>query len=64
LSAGETAETVLGKVGNFRRIRINNCNVQHWYGKPMFYYRLFEGGYNDFNHFDFYFTYVHLNMNL
>jgi hypothetical protein len=29
LSAGETAETVLGKVGNFRRIRINNCNVQH-----------------------------------
>jgi hypothetical protein len=26
---GETAETVLGNVGIFRRIRINNCNVQH-----------------------------------
>jgi len=30
----------------------------------MFYYRLFGGDYNDFNHFGFYFVYVQLNMNL
>ena len=29
----------------------------------MFYYRLFEGGYNDFNYFDSHFAYAQLNMN-
>ena len=42
----------------------NNCNVQHLSGKPMFYCRLVEGEYNDFNHFDFRFVYAQLNINL
>jgi len=30
----------------------------------MFYYRLVEGDYNDFNHFDVHSVYAQLNMNL
>jgi len=51
------------KCGKRQENKDNNCNVQHWFGKPMFYYRLVEGDYNDFNHFDFHFVYAQLNMN-
>ena len=50
--------------GKRQEITDNNCNVQHWSGKPMFYYRLVEGNYNDFNNFDFHSVYAQLNMNL
>jgi len=62
-SVGKTAETVLGNVGNVRRIRIiivmcsivlaRQCFITDWLKET-----------NDFNHFYFHFVYAQLKMKL